>query len=243
MKNAEHWRPTKFVVDGGRLVASRDAREVGVGSRLVADLIAALYDRLLPLHARGRLLDLGCGAVPLYAAYRDLVEEVVCVDWRDSEHIDHALDLSSPLPFPDARFDTLILSDVLEHVPAPELLWAEMARVLAPRGRLLLNVPFYYWLHEQPHDYYRYTEFALQRFVRRCGLQVLLLERIGGAPEIVVDIVAKHAAQVRFIGAWLADAAQAAMLRARRTRVGASISERTSHGFPLGYFMVVEKPG
>jgi len=40
MKNQDKWRPTKFVHKNGKLRASRDRREVGVGSRLVADLVA-----------------------------------------------------------------------------------------------------------------------------------------------------------------------------------------------------------
>lgn len=42
-----------------------------------------------------------------------------------------------------------------------------------------MNVPFYHWLHETPHGYYRYTEFALRRFMDRCGTQLIQLEASG----------------------------------------------------------------
>lgn len=79
MKNANAWRPSKYVYRYGRLVASRDRAEVNVGSRLVTDLIARAYAAELPKHARGRLLDLGCGKVPLYLAYKSLVSDNTCV--------------------------------------------------------------------------------------------------------------------------------------------------------------------
>ena len=152
MKNCDKWLPSKYVRRNGKLIASRDDREVGVGSRLIADLIAEYYDRLLRIHARGRLLDLGCGKVPLYAAYKDYVTDVICVDWENTSHKNEYLDfecnINDALPFDDEEFNTIILSDVLEHIFRPEDLWKEMHRVLAKNGKLILNVPFYYWIHE-----------------------------------------------------------------------------------------------
>ena len=78
MRNREDWRPSKYVYRRGRLMGSRDPKEVAVSSRLMADLVAAHYDRYLKEHARGRLLDLGCGKMPLLHAYAELVDEVTC---------------------------------------------------------------------------------------------------------------------------------------------------------------------
>ena len=82
-----------------------------------------------------------------------------------SEYLDFECDMKKVLPFMDGELDTIILSDVLEQIPQPEHLWKEMSRILSIGGKIIMNVPFYYWLHEGPHDYYRYTEFALRRFV------------------------------------------------------------------------------
>jgi len=244
MRNIESWQPTKFVRRGGRLRASRDRAQLSRGSRLVADLIADYYDSAFARHARGRLLDMGCGAVPLYQAYRDHVDEVTCIDWGQSlhggAHLDRECDLSQPIPFPDAGFDTILLSDVLEHLPDPQLFWAEAARLLAGGGKLILNVPFYYPVHEEPHDYYRYTQFALRRFAERAGLSVVELAPIGGAPEILADLVAKLLTGVRL--GWAASAIQAMTGAFVRTRVGARLSRKTSARFPFGYVMVAEKP-
>jgi SAM-dependent methyltransferase len=247
VRNQDQWAPSKFVYEKGRLVASRDRQELSAGSRLIGDLVAGCYDQALKTYARGSLIDLGCGKVPLYAAYRDLVTATTCVDWAGSLHknefLDVECDLMEPLPFDPESFDTIILSDVLEHIPGPDHLWSEMSRILAPGGHLLLNVPFLYWLHEEPHDYYRYTEFALRRFATNAGLEVDVLKPIGGTPELLADLAAKHLIRVRLVGRSLAALIQGGIFAFGKTGLGRKASRRTSAKFPLGYFMVAAKPG
>ena len=251
MRHADRWIESKYVRRSGRLVASRNPAEVGVGSRLITDRIAALYEQHLPHYARGRLIDLGCGKVPLYGCYRRLVDEITCVDWPQSvhaltdrgSHLDLEADLSQPVPYADASFDTLILSDVLEHVPTPEALWLEMARLLAPGGHVLLNTPFLYGIHEAPHDYARYTEYALRRFALQAGLDVQLLLPIGGSLHVLADLMGKHLAHLPVVGTPIARATQWTVALLDRTRLGQRITSRTASHFPLGYFMVAARGG
>jgi len=245
VKDPESWQPSKFVQARGRLMGSRDPKQVAISSRLVTDLTARWYEMHIAQHARGRLLDLGCGKIPLFAAYRNFVSENVCVDWGNSlhrnSHLDIECDLTQPLPFADGEFDTIILSDVLEHIPEPQQLWREMARVLSSRGRILMNVPFFYWLHEQPHDYYRYTAHALERFATMADLRISHLSAIGGAPEVIADILAKNLVHLPLVGRPLALITQAMTRFFVNTAVGRRISARTSRQFPLAYALVAEK--
>jgi SAM-dependent methyltransferase len=151
-------------------------------------------------------------------------------------------DLNRPIPLPDASFDTILFSDVLEHLYRPREAVAEIARLLRPGGKLLLNVPFFYWLHEAPHDYFRYTCFALERLASDAGLTPLVLEPLGGAPEVLADLVGKLAARVRFIGPPFASLTQATCYRLVGTRLGRRVSQATARQFPLGYFMVAQAP-
>ncbi|MCI5120118.1 MAG: class I SAM-dependent methyltransferase [Candidatus Electrothrix sp. AUS4] len=245
MKNRDKWKPTKFAHKKGKLRASRDPREVGVSSRLVADLVANLYHENLQHHAKGRLLDLGCGKVPLFSAYKDYISENICVDWENSlhknEYLDFECDITKPLPFQDKEFDTIILADVLEHIPQPESLWNEISSILSVDGKIIMNVPFFYCLHEQPHDYYRYTEFSLRRFTENAGLKVIKLESIGGSPEIITDIFAKHIVRVSKIGRLLAILSQWITFHFIQTSVGKKVSVATRSSFPLGYFVIAQK--
>lgn len=242
VRNRDGWRETKYVRTALGLRASRDPREVAVGSRLVADLVAMSYSSSLPLHASGVLLDLGCGKVPLYDAYRSLVDHVVCVDWPGSfhtnEHVDVHCDLTRPLPLGSAIADTLIFSDVLEHLPDPQLAFAEMARVLRPGGKLLLNTPFLYRVHEAPHDYLRHTRYSLIRLAEGSGFEVLEIEELGSALHVLLDIVAKLAAEVPLVGARISSSVQAVGARFARTRLGSRLRARTAGSFPLAHMLV-----
>jgi SAM-dependent methyltransferase len=246
LRNRDRWRPSKFVYQNRGFKASRDTKQVLVGSRLNADIIAYHYQRCIQQFARGKLLDLGCGNVPLFGIYRDHISENTCVDWGASSHqneyLDFECDLNQPLPFANDEFDTIILSDVLEHIAEPMLLWREMARVLKGNGTLIMNVPFFYWLHEQPHDYYRYTEFALRRFVESVNLTLLDLKATGGVPEILADILSKTVSRAPVVGRTSAAFIQWMTRVLISTRAGRKLSDRTASRFPLGYFLVAEKP-
>ena len=251
MRNADRWRETKYVVTNGQVRATRDRMELSAASMLIATLVGRMYQSALATHARGRLLDLGCGKAPLFGLYRDRVDTVTCVDWgrslHDNEFIDQEVDLTKRLPFGDASFDTVVLSDVLEHIPTPSALCREIARVLAPGGKLVMNVPFYYPIHEEPYDFYRYSRFALSRLLEEAALGVISLEPVGGAPEVVADIVAKVALDLRGplfrgrLGTLVAMVIQQAALAATKTGPGRRVSHATRERFPFGYFAVAQK--
>jgi SAM-dependent methyltransferase len=245
MRNKEIWKPTKYIFINGKLRASRNHEEVAISSRLITDLVARFYDDNIPEHVKGRLIDLGCGNVPFYEAYKNYIDDNTCVDWANTLHenpfLDHEQDLNQKLNFPDESFDTIILSDVLEHIRKPELLMQEMYRILAPDGKLLMNAPFLYWLHEEPHDYFRYTAHALKSMAEDSGLTIIKLEPCGGAPEVLADISSKLAMRLPFLGKYLAMAIQKATWIFVRTKFGRRVSANTSKRFPLEYVMVAEK--
>lgn len=123
--------------------------------------------------ARGRVIDVGCGD-------RWLAETVgrqadyVGLDYPPTvaQGYPGAVDVfgdASRLPFGTAAADTLLLLDVLEHLREPEAALAEAARVLKPGGRLVLQVPFLYPVHDAPNDYGRWTREGLQLLLERHG--------------------------------------------------------------------------
>jgi SAM-dependent methyltransferase len=211
----------------------------------MTDITASFYQRFIPVYVKGSLADLGCGNVPLYDVYKNHVTENICVDWPNTMHsnqfLDYECDLNNPLPIPAARFDTIIISEVLEHIANPEVIWAEMSRILKPGGKILLSVPFFYKIHEAPYDYYRYTEYALRHLAKKNGLDTVILLSFGGLPEIFTDILAKKTARLPLVGKMSASFLQQLCSLFLKTKFGKKISEKTGKDFPLGYFMVVEK--
>ena len=245
MKCKEEWQPSKFILRNGKLRASRNPNEVGISSRLAADLVAQFYDTSLKKHAKGHLLDLGCGKVPLYEAYKNLIENNTCVDWENSLHVnsylDYSFDLNQKIPLPDEAYDTIILSDVLEHIKNPFLLWSELFRMLKNNGILILNVPFFYWIHEEPHDYFRYTEYALRLMAEENKFEIIELKPLGGAPEILTDILAKLAMKFPFAGKYVAMLLQKTTWLLTNTKFGRKVSLASSHKFPFGYAVIARK--
>ena len=143
MKNRDFWKPSKFIYVKNKLRGSKNIKYVSISSRLIADIIAGFYDKYLKSHIKGVLLDLGCGKVPLYEAYKSYIDNNICVDWTNSsQHIDFIADLNNKLTFNNSSFNTIILSDVLEHIKEPNLLWSEMNRILKINGKVIMNVPF-----------------------------------------------------------------------------------------------------
>jgi SAM-dependent methyltransferase len=177
------------------------------------------------------------------------VEEVVCVDWEHSAHrlvhADHLADLDLPLDFlPDGRSDTVLCTDVLEHLHTPEVLFAEMARIARPRGHLIVGVPFLYWVHEAPHDHHRFTAHKLRQWCQLHQLDVVELKAYGGWPEVVFDLVHKGVdfldlpLKGLFLACWRGIGSLAAKVPAMRR-----MSLRTRATLPMGHVLVARKPG
>ncbi len=84
------------------------------------------------------------------------------------------------LPFSDATFHGCVNVVTLEHVREPARVVAELARALAPGGRLLLIAPHEWEEHQQPHDYYRYTRYGLEYLLQQAGLTDISIRPVGG---------------------------------------------------------------
>ncbi len=122
-----------------------------------------------------RLLDAGCGTG------RNLVEfgrlgDAVGVDDSDEAIAfcrarglrDVAVGGLETLPFHAGRFDLAMACDVLEHVADDAAALAELRRVTAPGGHLLLTVPAYQWLWSQHDDIHHHRRrYTLRRIRER----------------------------------------------------------------------------
>ncbi len=87
--------------------------------------------------------------------------EVINVDMYPFPGVD-VVASADKLPFADSTFDGLVNESLLEHVPNPRLVAAEMARVLKPGGVIYTSAPFIHPFHASPDDFHRFTRSGLR---------------------------------------------------------------------------------
>lgn len=148
---------------------------------------------------QGKLLDFGCGSKPYQALFR--VESYTGLDFEKTGH-DHSneqIDVfydGKTIPFGDEHFDSVLCSEVAEHLFDLNAALAEMNRVLKKGGKLLLTCPFVWGEHEVPYDYARYTQFALKDILEKNGFRILTYEKKGTFIEALTQMRVLYFAQV-----------------------------------------------
>lgn len=150
-------------------------------------LIHHFHDRALAdalrLHAKGRLLDIGCGTKPYEAMARPYVSEHVGLDRESPFNARARVDLvgtAYEIPVPDASFDTAMSTAALEHLAEPEAALRECFRVLKPGGHAIYSVPFFWHIHSPPWDYYRFTRFGLEHIFGKAGFEEVEVRALSG---------------------------------------------------------------
>jgi SAM-dependent methyltransferase len=138
--------------------------------------------------------------------YRTEVVESGCryvgVDWPASAHTkspDVVSDLNSRLDLPAQSADVVFSISVQEHLE-PQVMVAEAWRVLRLGGLFFLQVPFQWWVHQAPHDYFRFTRYGLEHLLRTAGFVNLEIEANRGFWTAAVLKWNYHSA--RWASAW-----------------------------------------
>lgn len=131
---------------------------------------------------RGMLvLDAGAGTSPYRKLFRHARYEAADFAELGTQYapLDYVCDLTD-IPVEDGRFDRVLCNQVLEHLPDPGRALRELHRVLRPGGRMFLSAPLFYEEHQQPYDFYRYTQYSLRRLAEEAGFDVVRIEWLEG---------------------------------------------------------------
>ena len=133
------------------------------------------------VHAHGRLLDIGCGNKPYEKMFIGKISEHIGCDVVQSS--DNRVDFICPatkLPFDDGSFDTVLSTQVIEHVADHRAMLSEAYRVLRGNGVLILSGPMYWPLHEEPYDFFRFTEHGFRFLLDGIGFVQIEIANNGG---------------------------------------------------------------
>lgn len=138
-----------------------------------------LYEFMLRIrgYIKGRVLDFGCGKKP----YQELFDcdEYIGIDTESSGH--GWLDKSGPdvfydgihMPFENESFDTVLSTQVFEHVDQIDKVLNEITRVLRVGGVLVVSVPMAEEEHEKPYDFRRFTEIGIRAYLQQYGYKCI----------------------------------------------------------------------
>jgi SAM-dependent methyltransferase len=133
----------------------------------------ATYALCAPLLPDGRVLDLGCGIGHSYGRLAPRETVGVDVDPRvlaGQDRETHVADMRA-LPFEAGSFASVLSVQSLEHVPDPERVLAEVARVLRPGGTAIFVTPnrLTFARPDEIIDPYHHVEFDPAELERLCG--------------------------------------------------------------------------
>jgi SAM-dependent methyltransferase len=134
---------------------------------LFRDLKKAITD-----HAKGDVLDIGCGNKPYTEWFKGLTTSYTGCDIIQSDKM--LVDVICPatdIPLPAASKDTVFSTQVLEHVADHRKMISEAFRILKPGGKLILSCPMYWEHHEEPYDYFRFTKYGLEYLMSETGFK------------------------------------------------------------------------
>jgi SAM-dependent methyltransferase len=131
----------------------------------------------------GDVYDLGCGTRPYEQDIMQFARNYIGVDWSNCIHgqsCDIVADLNKNIPIDTGVADTVISFEVLEHLCEPQIMLNEAYRILKNDGIFFLSVPFMWWVHEAPWDYYRYTPHGLEYLFKKAGFVDVVVEPQSG---------------------------------------------------------------
>jgi len=90
----------------------------------------------------------------------------------DTSRIDLVCDITA-IPKPDAAFDAILCTEVLEHVPDPTKALDEFTRLLKPGGKLILTAPFSSLVHFAPYHFCSgFSRYWYEHHLARRGYEI-----------------------------------------------------------------------
>ena len=147
-----------------------------------------VINQLSKIKKNSLLLDVGAGGcrykdycAHLYYESQDFckVYEKNLGGYKYAEH-NYVCDILN-IPVGDSKYDAILCTEVLEHVPEPIKVVFELSRLLKPGGKLILTAPLCSGLHQKPfHFYGGYTPYWYEKFLSEAGFHKIICANSGG---------------------------------------------------------------
>ncbi len=87
------------------------------------------------------------------------------------------------IPRKNNYYDTILCTQVLEHVPNPEKVLKEFHRILKSGGKLFLTAPQSWGIHgKEPYHYFNFTKYGLEVLFKKTEFRIHFIKPRGGFP-------------------------------------------------------------
>jgi SAM-dependent methyltransferase len=198
------------------------------------------------------VLDAGAGSQPYRKYFAHCTYEAADFELVDKHYArsTYVCDLSA-IPVENARFDAVVFNQVMEHLPDPARTLSELCRVMKPGGRIACTAPLFYEEHEQPYDFFRYTQFAWRKLMNEAGFEIERLDWMEGYMGTVayqLETASKYLPKRPLPGSEGALAVPLMLTLRVAFRVLASLFYRwdeihrhTASGYPKNYICIARK--
>lgn len=145
----------------------------------------------LSYNLTGKLMDYGCGSKPYERLFS--VTNYIGIDMinsayeKQSDKIDYFLK-EGKIPFDNNHFDSVLCTEVLEHVFNIDETLTEINRVLKPGGKILITIPFIWEEHEMPYDFARYSSLGIESILHRHNFEIQEHRKVGSSTETISQL-------------------------------------------------------
>lgn len=145
----------------------------------------------------------------------------------------------------DGSADLVLVPNLVHHVADQDALFAELARITRPGGRVYVFEPLLRELHQVPDDYLRWTPFGMARAMREAGLEPAEPKTAGGPFEAIaycwVQALEYFPEETRAdMAAWFYDEHMPELMGWDAAHTQNNVRNHTS--FPVAYSITAHKP-
>ncbi len=200
------------------------------------------YKKLSEIKLDGKIVDLG-GVKN--ADYHNLVggeNSILVLNSKENTNPDilHNLE-NTPMPVDGDSCDAVLMINLLEHIYNYDNLLKDSARILKENGSIVMVIPFLYYVHSSPRDYFRYSKQAIEKMMKENGFAGVQIIEIGeGAFSAAFNLV--HRFFPAFVNFFLERIAVGLdiLIKSISKRMG---KKYTGSEYPIGYFIKAVKNG
>ncbi len=130
-----------------------------------------IIEHSLP-YIRDKVVDIGAGTAKYKSMILSKASSYTSFDVVPGKNIDVVGDVLA-MPFENESFDTVISTQVLEHVEKPWVMIKEIKRILKLQGICILTAPFLVSYHPDPTDFFRYTKEGITSLFKNEGFEII----------------------------------------------------------------------